>query len=129
MMKVKAAIFSLPVLALALMGQSCPNQDAQIRNALATWCPAIDTADAHYQAVKVYVSVRTQAKVDAVVGQFKLICAGQATATTVTILAQGAVAAHVIADALKEARNKNASVAYTADYKALDKMLKEVQKQ
>lgn len=120
---------------LALMGQACDpaalqaQSDTRVRATLASWCPAIDIADNHYEAIRSRVSLRNQNKVDTVVGQFQMICAGRATATTTTVLTMAVFAGDAIADALKEARSNGADVGYTGYHIGkLEQMLTEVRR-
>jgi hypothetical protein len=120
---------ALPILALALMGQACVAQDVQVRNVLNTMCPAVDVAYAHYQAVSSLVSSRTQGRVELAKQQADLLCAGRATATTVTVLATGAVVYASVRDALREARASGGGVAYQGDLDKLEGMLNKARRE
>lgn len=126
MTRMKAGLFALPVLALALMGQACPDQDAKVQSTLASWCPAIDTAYAHYTPVRRFASASLQGPADTAFAEFQMLCDGRATATTQTILAKAVFAGEAIYNAIRSARGNGAAVAYAGDLNKLEGMLDKI---
>ena len=102
-------IFLLPVLTIALMGQSCPEQDTSVRSLLGNACPAVNVAYEHYVAARDLVSKKTQDRVELVKSQFDRLCANPESATTVTVLASASAAFLAIRAAIAEGRSANAT--------------------
>lgn len=125
-MKLINLVFLLPVMALALMGQSCPAQDVQVRNALAEWCPAVDVAYAYYTPLKRFVPVSYQRPAETAFAELQLLCDGRETATALVVITKGTFAAEKIYDAIQAARRNGASVAYQGNIKALEGMMDKI---
>lgn len=95
---------ALPVLAIALMGQTCVAQDEQVRSILATTCPAVDVAYSHYLAVQTVVSKGVSDKIELTKSVSDRFCANPSTATTTSVLANAAAAYLAVRQAIAEAR-------------------------
>lgn len=120
-------MIKLFILVTALVVMGCTAQDAQVRSVLNSTCPAVNVAYAHYQAVSTLVSARTQARVELAKQQADSLCANRETATTVSVLATGAVVYASVRDALKEAKANGASVGYKGDLRKLESMMRRLQ--
>lgn len=113
------------VLIFGLLGLvGCQAQDENVRKVLNSVCPSVNVAYAHYQAVSVLVSERTQSRVEMAKMQADMLCAGRETATTVTILATGSAVYLAVRDAIKEARNNDNANAYSGRIDKLDQILR-----
>lgn len=114
----------LIILATCAVAAGCTAQDAQVRSVLNSMCPSVDVAYAHYTAAASLVSARTRSRVELAKQQAEMLCAGRATATTVSTLAVGSAVYLTVRDALKEAKANGGSVAYSGDLRKLEGMMR-----
>lgn len=117
------AVLAVPIFGILLMGQACPDGDAQVRSVLGTVCPSVTVAYAHFDAIRAAVSANTQNRVELVKAQADRLCASPGSATTITILAAGSEVYLAVRQALREAKASGSAVGYSKDIKGLEGLL------